>query len=87
MNAGRNEIIFFGKVEESLFLEITVIVVAVAQKDDVVSGGPKRAILAIAAMQDVRELNIGHAIVARAVFTGLGEAVAGMKRIMLEARS
>ena len=41
----------------------------------------------IAAMQDVRELNIGHAIVARAVFTGLGEAVAGMKRIMLEARS
>jgi pyridoxine 5-phosphate synthase len=41
----------------------------------------------IAAMQDVRELNIGHAIVARAVFTGLGEAVAGMKRLMLEARS
>ena len=41
----------------------------------------------IAAMTDVRELNIGHAIIARAVFTGLGEAVAGMKRLMLEARA
>ena len=41
----------------------------------------------IAAMADVRELNIGHAIVARAVFTGLGEAVAEMKRLMLDARS
>jgi len=41
---------------------------------------------AIAAMADVRELNIGHAIIARAVFTGLGEAVAEMKRLMLDAR-
>jgi pyridoxine 5-phosphate synthase len=40
----------------------------------------------LAAMTDVRELNIGHAIVARAVFTGLGEAVAEMKRLMLAAR-
>ena len=40
----------------------------------------------IAAMADVRELNIGHAIVARAVFTGLGGAVADMKRLMLDAR-
>jgi len=41
---------------------------------------------AIAAMAAVRELNIGHAIVARAVFTGLQEAVREMKRLMLEAR-
>jgi pyridoxine 5-phosphate synthase len=41
----------------------------------------------IARMPDVRELNIGHAIVARAVFTGLGEAVAEMKRLMLTARA
>jgi pyridoxine 5-phosphate synthase len=34
----------------------------------------------------VRELNIGHAIVARALFTGLREAVAEMKRLMLAAR-
>jgi pyridoxine 5-phosphate synthase len=41
---------------------------------------------AIAAMLDVRELNIGHAIIARALFTGLEGAVADMKRLMLDAR-
>jgi pyridoxine 5-phosphate synthase len=40
----------------------------------------------IAALPMVRELNIGHAIVARALFTGLREAVAEMKRLMLAAR-
>lgn len=40
----------------------------------------------IAALPQVRELNIGHAIIARAIFTGLGEAVREMKRLMLEAR-
>lgn len=40
----------------------------------------------IARIQGVRELNIGHAIIARAVFVGLQEAVREMKRIMLEAR-
>jgi pyridoxine 5-phosphate synthase len=41
----------------------------------------------IAALPQVRELNIGHAIVARAVFTGLQEAVREMKRLMREARA
>lgn len=40
----------------------------------------------IAAIPEIRELNIGHAIVARALFTGLQEAVREMKRIMIEAR-
>jgi pyridoxine 5-phosphate synthase len=40
----------------------------------------------IAALADVHELNIGHAIIARALFTGLGEAVREMKRLMIEAR-
>ena len=40
----------------------------------------------IAAISGVKELNIGHAIVARAVFTGLQPAVIEMKRLMLEAR-
>ncbi len=40
----------------------------------------------IAALPAVRELNIGHAIIARAVFTGLEEAVREMKQLMLEAR-
>ncbi|MFL6624191.1 MAG: pyridoxine 5'-phosphate synthase [Sulfurifustaceae bacterium] len=39
----------------------------------------------IAAIAGIAELNIGHAIVARAVFTGLGHAVAEMKRLMREA--
>jgi pyridoxine 5-phosphate synthase len=41
----------------------------------------------IAALPEVRELNIGHAIIARAVFTGLSASVREMKRLMLEARS
>jgi pyridoxine 5-phosphate synthase len=40
---------------------------------------------AIAALPGVRELNIGHAIIARALFCGLGTAVADMKAIMLRA--
>jgi pyridoxine 5-phosphate synthase len=40
----------------------------------------------VAAIEGVRELHIGHAIVSRAVFVGLREAVAEMKRKMAEAR-
>ncbi|MEN8169602.1 MAG: pyridoxine 5'-phosphate synthase [Pseudomonadota bacterium] len=40
----------------------------------------------IAEIEVIRELNIGHAIIARAVFVGLQNAVSEMKRIMLEAR-
>jgi pyridoxine 5-phosphate synthase len=40
----------------------------------------------IAMIDGVRELNIGHAIVARALFTGLTAAVTEMKRLMKEAR-
>ncbi len=43
-------------------------------------------VTAIASIPEVRELNIGHAIVARALFTGLGKAVREMKRLMVEAR-
>ncbi len=39
----------------------------------------------IAALAGVRELHIGHAIVSRAVFAGLREAVREMKRLMREA--
>lgn len=42
---------------------------------------------AIAAIPEIVELNIGHAIIARAVFDGLAVAVGEMKRLMLEARS
>ncbi len=39
----------------------------------------------IAALQGIHELNIGHAIVAHALFVGWKEAVSEMKRLMVEA--
>ena len=40
---------------------------------------------AIAAIPGVRELNIGHSIISRAIFSGLDGAVREMKRLMREA--
>ena len=40
----------------------------------------------IAAIEQIVELNIGHALIAQAIFSGLGAAVAEMKRLMVEAR-
>ena len=40
----------------------------------------------VAALPELVELNIGHSIVARAVMSGMGPAVAEMKRLMLAAR-
>jgi pyridoxine 5-phosphate synthase len=40
---------------------------------------------AVAALPGVRELHIGHAVVSRAVFVGMREAVAEMKRLIREA--
>ncbi|MCA0770523.1 pyridoxine 5'-phosphate synthase [Vibrio vulnificus] len=40
----------------------------------------------IAALPEIYELNIGHAIIGRAVFDGLHKAVADMKAIMVAAR-
>jgi pyridoxine 5-phosphate synthase len=40
----------------------------------------------VAALPGVRELHIGHAIVSRAVFVGMREAVREMKALMTEAR-
>lgn len=41
---------------------------------------------AMAAIPGIRELNIGHAIIARAVFSGLQPAVREMKQLMREAQ-
>ena len=40
----------------------------------------------MSAIPEIVELNIGHAIVAEAVFCGWQEAVRRMKQLMLEAR-
>jgi pyridoxine 5-phosphate synthase len=40
----------------------------------------------VAAIPEIVELNIGHAIIARAVFHGLAQAVSEMKHLMIAAR-
>ncbi len=40
----------------------------------------------VAAIRQIRELNIGHAIVARSVFVGIAQAVREMKALVLSAR-
>ncbi|MDO6459784.1 pyridoxine 5'-phosphate synthase [Granulosicoccaceae sp. 1_MG-2023] len=42
---------------------------------------------AIAAIADIHELNIGHAIIARATYSGIAAAVQDMKSIILNARA
>lgn len=44
-------------------------------------------VAAVAAIPQMNELNIGHSIIARAIFTGLPEAVKTMKQIMESARN
>ncbi|HAQ68537.1 MAG TPA: pyridoxine 5'-phosphate synthase, partial [Gammaproteobacteria bacterium] len=43
--------------------------------------------IAIAELPEIVELNIGHSIIARAVFIGLAAATQEMKDLMLGARS
>ncbi len=43
-------------------------------------------VTAIAALNDICELNIGHAIIARSLFSGLDEAVREMRSLMRDAR-
>jgi pyridoxine 5-phosphate synthase len=45
-----------------------------------------RNVEAVAAIAEITELNIGHAIIAQAVFTGLAAAVAEMRERMATAR-
>ena len=45
-----------------------------------------RNVAEIAVIPEIVELNIGHAIISRAVFDGLAMAVSEMKRLMTEAR-
>ena len=40
----------------------------------------------VAALPEVRELNIGHFLIGEAIFRGLGPAIAEMRRVMDEAR-
>lgn len=44
-------------------------------------------VLPIAAIEGIAELNIGHSIVARAIFTGWKKAIADMKALLVKART
>lgn len=44
-------------------------------------------VMPVAAIPDCEELNIGHSVVSRAVFTGLERAVRDMKELILRARA
>ncbi|QAY76676.1 pyridoxine 5'-phosphate synthase [Sphingosinicella sp. BN140058] len=43
-------------------------------------------VVPIAAIPQIRELNIGHFLIGEAIFTGLGESVSRMRALMAEAR-
>ena len=49
-------------------------------------GLTSHTVQAVAAIDEIVELNIGHSLVADAIFSGLGEAVREMKRLMVSAR-
>jgi pyridoxine 5-phosphate synthase len=42
---------------------------------------------AVAAIQEIVEINVGHALIARALFAGMDRAVRDMKALMTAARS
>jgi pyridoxine 5-phosphate synthase len=46
-----------------------------------------RNVKPVAGIADIEELNIGHAIIARAIMVGLGDAVSEMKGLMMEGMS
>ena len=73
--------------------ELTRICVAASQADNLgmqVNAGHGlhyHNVQPIVSIPEVVELNIGHSIIARALFSGLPLAVSEMKRLMLDARS
>lgn len=44
-------------------------------------------VMPVAAIEEIEELNIGHSVISRAVLTGMVEAVAEMKALVLRARN
>jgi pyridoxine 5-phosphate synthase len=70
-------------------LRITTATAFAHQAGLIVNGGHGlnyQNVQAIARIPQMNELNIGHAIIARAIFMGLENAVREMKRLMIEAR-
>ena len=76
----------FRDAERARILESVGLAVAAGLRVHAGHGLHYHNVQTIAAIPQIRELNIGHAIIARALFSGLGKAVAEMKRLMREAR-
>jgi pyridoxine 5-phosphate synthase len=80
------------KTAEEQQIELQRIIVATefaATHGLIVNGGHGlnyQNVQAIASIPQMNELNIGHAIIARALFVGLENAVREMKRLMIESR-
>ncbi len=77
------------QAQEKEFVRIRDAVTYAASKDLKVNAGHGlhyHNVQRIAALPELYELNIGHAIIGRAVFSGLAPAVEEMKRLMREAR-
>lgn len=78
--------------EENMLAELKKITAAASYANDLglkVNAGhglTYHNVRPIAAIAEIYELNIGHAIIGRAVFEGLDKAVADMKAIMQDAR-
>lgn len=80
------------KTKEEAEFELQRIIAAThyaAQQDLIVNAGHGlnyQNVAAIAQIPKMNELNIGHGIIARAIFVGLEQAVREMKQLMLHAR-
>ncbi len=78
-----------GEAQEAAFRTLVTAVSYAARKGLVVNAGHGlnyQNTERVAAIDGIHELNIGHAIIGRAVFTGLKEAVRDMKSILDQAR-
>ncbi|RXJ72311.1 pyridoxine 5'-phosphate synthase [Veronia nyctiphanis] len=79
--------------DEEMQAELKKIAAAASYADDIgikVNAGhglTYHNVTPIAALPEIYELNIGHAIIGRALFDGLPKAVADMKAVMMAARS
>ena len=89
IHTGRYAEMTDGKLQQAELARITEAAAYAASLGITVNAGHGlhyHNVQAIAAIPQMYELNIGHAIVARAIFSGLAAAVSDMKKLMTEAR-
>lgn len=75
------------EVEIKRILDASILAAELGLKVNAGHGLTYNNVLPIASLPEIKELNIGHAIIARSIFDGLGNAVRDMKRLIQQARS